>query len=73
VRTAPPLSSYLSPHEILVVLPVEFVPELPAGQLNAVVARLCDAIKGAYPDVQHVFIQPAALGQQVTSSATAGG
>jgi cation diffusion facilitator family transporter len=62
VRTAPPLSSYLSPHEILVVLPVEFVPDLPAAQLNEIVAQLCAAIKAAYPDVQHVFIQPAALG-----------
>jgi len=62
IRTAPPLSSYLSPHEILVVLPVEFAPDLPAAQLNQVVAQLCDAIKAAYPDVKHVFIQPAALG-----------
>lgn len=72
-RTAPPLSTYLSPHEILVVLPVEFIPELPANQLNQVIARLCDAIKAAYPDVQHVFIQPAALSQQLNSSATVGG
>jgi len=62
VRTAPPLSSYLSPHEILVVLPVEFAPDLPAAQLNQVVAQLCNDIKAAYPDVKHVFIQPAALG-----------
>lgn len=65
VRTAPPLSSYLSPHEILVVLPVEFAPDLPAAQLNQVVAQLCDAIKAAYPDVKHVFIQPVALGGAV--------
>ena len=63
VRTAPPLSSYLSPHEILVVLTVEFAPDLPAAQLNQVVAQLCDTIKAAYPDVKHVFIQPAALGR----------
>jgi len=62
IRTAPPLSSYLSPHEILVVLPVEFAPDLPAAQLNQKVVQLCDDIKAAYPDVKHVFIQPAALG-----------
>ncbi|MGI4734312.1 MAG: cation diffusion facilitator family transporter [Janthinobacterium lividum] len=62
VRTAPALSSYLSPHEILLVLPVEFAPDLPAAQLTQAVERLCAAIKAAYPDVQHVFVQPAALG-----------
>ncbi|QKG57343.1 cation diffusion facilitator family transporter [Hymenobacter sp. BRD128] len=62
VRSAPPLSSYLSPHEILVVVPVEFVPGLPASQLTQVIGQLCDAIKAAHPDVRHIFIQPAALG-----------
>ncbi|MVN79187.1 cation diffusion facilitator family transporter [Hymenobacter sp. HMF4947] len=58
VYTAPPLSSYLSPHEILVVLPVEFAPALPAAQLTQVVARLRAAIRAAHPDVRHIFIQP---------------
>ena len=64
VRASPPLSSYLSPHEILVVMPVEFAPELPASQLTATIGQLCDAIKVAHPDVKHIFIQPAALGPQ---------
>lgn len=58
VYTAPPLSSYLSPHEILVVLPVEFAPALPAAQLTQAAARRRAAIRAAHPDVQHVFIQP---------------
>lgn len=62
MRADSPLSSYLSPHEILVVLPVEFSPTLPAAQLTQVVERLRVAIQAAHPDVQHVFIQPAALG-----------
>ncbi|MDJ0365635.1 cation diffusion facilitator family transporter [Hymenobacter sp. H14-R3] len=58
VRTSPPLSSYLSPHEILVVLPIEFTPTLPAAKLTETVNRLLVAIKSTYPEVQHVFVQP---------------
>ena len=61
VRASPPLSSYLSPHEILVVVPVEFAPELPAAQLTQVISQLCAKIKAAHPDVQHIFMQPAKL------------
>jgi cation diffusion facilitator family transporter len=63
VRTAAPLSSYLSPHEILVVLPAEFAPDLPAAQLTQIIERLRAAIKAAHPDVRHVFIQSVAAGQ----------
>ncbi|TVT37807.1 cation diffusion facilitator family transporter [Hymenobacter setariae] len=61
VNTAPPLSSYLSPHELLVVLPVEFSPDLPAAQLTKTVKQLRTAIEAAYPDVKHIFIQPTSL------------
>lgn len=64
-RVSPPLSSYLSPHEILVVLPVEFAPTLPAAEMTQVIERLRAAIKTAHPDVQHVFIQPATISQPV--------
>ena len=62
VSTAPPLSSYLSPHDMLVVLRVEFRPELSAAQLPSIVERLRGAIQAAHPDVRHLFIQPVALG-----------
>jgi len=62
VRASAPLSSYLSPHEILVVVPTEFAPDLSAAQLTTIIGQLCDAIKAAHPDVKHIFIQPAALG-----------
>lgn len=65
VRTAPPLSSYLSPHELLVVLPVEFAPDLPAAQLTTTVKQLRTAIEAAYPDVKHIFIQPASLSKPI--------
>lgn len=59
VRQAwPALSSYLGPHEILVVLPVEFTPDLSVGQLVEATKHLRQAIKKCHPDVRHVFIQP---------------
>ena len=58
VRVAEPLSTYLSPHEILLVLPVEFQPALPAAELAQLAEHLSTAITASYPDVQHVFVQP---------------
>jgi cation diffusion facilitator family transporter len=58
VRLGSSLSSYLSPHELLLVLNVEFAPDLPAAQLTQTVERLCAAIQAAQPDVKHVFVQP---------------
>ncbi|WP_151089391.1 cation diffusion facilitator family transporter [Hymenobacter baengnokdamensis] len=59
-RTAAPLSSYLSPHEILVVLTVSFEPGLPAAQVVEIIERLRTAVQQAHPDVKHLFIQPVA-------------
>ncbi|MGI4865630.1 MAG: cation diffusion facilitator family transporter [Janthinobacterium lividum] len=56
-----PLSSYLGPQEILVVIPVEFAPEVSSAQLTQTIERLRAAIQTAHPSVQHVFIQPTAL------------
>jgi cation diffusion facilitator family transporter len=64
LRTAPPLSSYLSAHELLVVLNVEFAPTLPAAQLAEAVELLRTAIQAAHPDIKHVFVQPIGPGKQ---------
>jgi cation diffusion facilitator family transporter len=61
VNTAPPLSSYLSPHELLIVLRVEFEAELPAAQLTQAVERIHASVQHAFPDVQHLFIEPTIL------------
>jgi cation diffusion facilitator family transporter len=61
VNTAPPLSSYLSPHELLIVLRVEFEAKIPAAELTQTVARLHTSVKEAFPDVQHLFIEPTVL------------
>jgi cation diffusion facilitator family transporter len=61
INTAAPLSSYLSPHELLVVLPVEFTSSLSAAQLTQAVEQLRAKIEAAHPDVKHIFVQPANL------------
>ncbi|WP_022821767.1 cation diffusion facilitator family transporter [Hymenobacter norwichensis] len=53
-----PLSSYLSPHEILLVLRVEFQPELSATQLTEAISRLDATVRARYPDIRHLFVQP---------------
>jgi divalent metal cation (Fe/Co/Zn/Cd) transporter len=58
VHVEEPLSSYLSPQEILVVLPVEFASDLASTQLTQTIARLRATIQTAHPSVQHLFIQP---------------
>ncbi|WP_317241137.1 cation diffusion facilitator family transporter [Hymenobacter sp. 5414T-23] len=58
--TATPMSSYLSPHEILIVLRVQFEPQLRTAELTQAVQRLQSSIRQQYPDVQHLFIEPTA-------------
>lgn len=53
-----PLSSYLSPHEILLVLRVEFQPDLSATQLTEAISQLDATIRARYPDIRHLFVQP---------------
>jgi cation diffusion facilitator family transporter len=57
-ETDTPMSSYLSPHEILVVLRVQFQPDLRTTDLTAAVQRLQSAIRQQYPDIRHLFIEP---------------
>ena len=57
VSVAPPLSSYLSPHEMLVVLRVGFQPQLTAAELPQIVTRLRTSIQAQCPDVQQLFIE----------------
>ena len=70
VATGAPLSSYLSPHEILLVLRVEFQPELPAAELPVAISRLEAAIQTRYPDIRHLFVQPSVVQQPVPETAT---
>lgn len=54
------LSSYLSPHEVLLVLRVAFQPDLDTAGLTAAVERLQARIRQRFPDIQHLFIEPVA-------------
>ncbi|GGG44841.1 cation transporter [Hymenobacter glacieicola] len=58
VGTAAPLSSYLSPHDMLLVVPVEFQPHLLATQVSEAIQRLQTTIQQQHTDVRHLFIQP---------------
>ena len=66
VAVAPPLSSYLSPHEMLLVLHLEFAPGVTAAQLTQTIEHLRAAIKEIEPDVQHVFVHPVASAAKLT-------
>lgn len=58
---APPLSTYLSPHEMLLVVRVTFEPTLSGPELTLAAARLRTALRQAHPDVQHVFVEPVSV------------
>jgi cation diffusion facilitator family transporter len=60
-RVAMPMTTYLSPEEILVVLRVEFHPELSAEQVTQAVAELSTTIQAQHPEVKHLFVQPTFL------------
>ena len=48
---------YLGPNDLLDNLDVAFRPRLPAEQINEAIARIEDALKGAYPEVGRVYIE----------------
>lgn len=68
VAMAAPLSSYLSPHEILLVLRVEFQPTLTATELTKAINKLDATIREQYPDIRHLFVQPSFVPQAESSS-----
>ena len=53
-----PLSSYLSPDELLLILPVVFEPTQSAADVAQAVARVQAAIRQHYPQARHVYVQP---------------
>jgi len=60
-RVATPMTTYLSPEEILVVLRAEFQPEVSAAQVTQTIAELSTTIRARHPEVKHVFVQPDSL------------
>jgi len=51
------LTMHMGPNFILVNISLDFSNELPAGELEQVIARLDTAIKAGFPNVQRVFIE----------------
>ena len=56
-----PLSSYLSPDELLLVLPVVFEPTQSAAEVAQAAARLQATIRQHYPQARHVYVQPTVI------------
>lgn len=55
------LTMHFGPQEILVALSLDFDDAIPAAAIEAAVAQIDRAIKGAYPDVARVFVEAKSL------------
>lgn len=53
-----PLSSYLGPEELLVVMRVRFRPAQSAREVAAAIARVQAAVEQRLPQIKHMLIQP---------------
>ena len=54
-------SVHLGPHDIFVTAAVDFDDEVPAGEVERIVARILEAVQAAQPDVKRLFLAPTAL------------
>ena len=61
-RVTRPLSMYLGPEEIILLLPVAFREELTTAEINRAVERIRAAIQRAYPAIRQLFVQPQEAG-----------
>ncbi len=58
VKIHNPLSMYLSPEEVILVLPVCFKPELNPNDLQAVIETIKSDIQLAFPAINKIYIEP---------------
>jgi cation diffusion facilitator family transporter len=56
-----PMTVYLAPHQVLLILAVRFRPDLTLQDVQATIERLETRIRQAYPDVQRIFIEAKSL------------
>jgi cation diffusion facilitator family transporter len=54
-------SVHLGPHDIFVTAAVDFNDEVPAGEVERVIARIGEQVRAAQPDVRRLFLAPTAL------------
>ncbi|RFD19198.1 cation transporter [Komagataeibacter melaceti] len=66
-------SLHFGPHDVLVVISVDFRNDMSAGQVEIVVSALERQIKQQYPDVTRVFIEAQDSRTQPTGAAATGG
>lgn len=54
-------SVHLGPNDIFVTAAVDFNDDVPAGEVERVVARITEAVQAAQPDVKRLFLAPTSL------------
>ena len=54
-------SVHLGPHDIFVTAAVDFNDEVPAGEVERVIARIGELVRAAQPDVKRLFLAPTSL------------
>lgn len=59
--TKRPLSMYFGPHEVLLVLNVQFTNGLSASEVTAAIDRIERTIRQQYPDITRIYIEAEAL------------
>lgn len=55
------ISIHLGPRDIVMTAAVDFNDEVPAGEVERVVARITAAVRAAQPDVRRLFLAPASI------------
>jgi cation diffusion facilitator family transporter len=60
-RVYEPLTMHLGPRQVLLNLGIQFRPDLPSGQIPAVIDRIERAIKSEHPEVRRIFIEAEGL------------